>query len=387
MQGPFLRKYGVQTTINFHLFEIDGVDFRVDAADGGTDCSIMKDEGAEATCTNDFADEGTGYSLVLTATEMQAARIVVYVIDSATKVWLDTAIVVETYGNASAMHAVDLDDSVRAGLTALPNAAADAAGGVPISDAGGLDLDTKLANTNEVTVARMGALTDWINGGRLDLILDIIAADVVNIDGDAMRGTNSAALASVCTEARLAELAAANLPADVDTLLSRITAAVALASVCTEGRLAELDAAKIPADIDTLLTRVTAAVALASVCTEARLAELAAANLPTDIDGIKTVTDALTAAAAAKLALSAGTIVSGTVSHDNTAASTTVFYSDDITEATADHYKSRIVIFTSGALKDQATDIAAYALEAGEGKFTVTALTEAPADNVTFIII
>lgn len=68
-------------------------------------------------------------------------------------------------------------DGVRLGLTALPNAAADGAGGLPISDAGGLDIDTKLANTNEVTAARMGALTDWINGGRLDLILDIIAAD------------------------------------------------------------------------------------------------------------------------------------------------------------------------------------------------------------------
>lgn len=42
---------------------------------------------------------------------------------------------------------VDYDpyDSVRAGLTALPDAAADAAGGLPISDAGGLDLDAKLA--------------------------------------------------------------------------------------------------------------------------------------------------------------------------------------------------------------------------------------------------
>ena len=68
-------------------------------------------------------------------------------------------------------------DGVRNGLTALPNAAADAAGGLAISDAGGLDLDAKLANTNEVMAARMGALTDWINGGRLDLILDIIAAD------------------------------------------------------------------------------------------------------------------------------------------------------------------------------------------------------------------
>ena len=39
---------------------------------------------------------------------------------------------------------VDLEDGVRGGLTALPNAAADAAGGLPISDAGGLDMDTGL---------------------------------------------------------------------------------------------------------------------------------------------------------------------------------------------------------------------------------------------------
>ena len=37
--------------------------------------------------------------------------------------------------------AYDPQDAVRLGLTALPNAAADAAGGLPISDAGGLDMD------------------------------------------------------------------------------------------------------------------------------------------------------------------------------------------------------------------------------------------------------
>ena len=68
----------------------------------------------------------------------------------------------------------DPHDSVRMGMTALPNAAADGAGGLPISDAGGLDLDTKLANAHEITAARMGALTDWIDGGRLDLLLDAI---------------------------------------------------------------------------------------------------------------------------------------------------------------------------------------------------------------------
>jgi hypothetical protein len=91
--------------------------------------------------------------------------------------------------------------------------------------------------------------------------------------------------------------------------------------------------------------------------------------------------------AADNLEASAETIVTGTVSHDNTAASTTVFYSDDITEATADHFNGRIVIFTSGVLQYQATDITDYALDTGEGKFTVTALTEAPGDNDTFVIV
>jgi len=41
-------------------------------------------------------------------------------------------------------------DSVRAGLTALPNAAADAAGGLVISDAGGLDADTMASNVTAI---------------------------------------------------------------------------------------------------------------------------------------------------------------------------------------------------------------------------------------------
>lgn len=87
------------------------------------------------------------------------------------------------------------------------------------------------------------------------------------------------------------------------------------------------------------------------------------------------------------LLASAGTIVIGTVSWDNTNATTTIFFSDDITEATADHFNGRIAIFTSGDLRYQATAIEDYELSAGEGKFTVTALTEPPADNVKFVIV
>lgn len=100
----------------------------------------------------------------------------------------------------------------------VPNAAADAAGGLPISDAGGLDLDAKLANTNEVTAARMGALTDWINGGRLDLILDIIAQDTT---------TDIPALISA-----LNNLSAAQVTAAVPTT-AQIAAAVDVALINT----------------------------------------------------------------------------------------------------------------------------------------------------------
>ena len=96
---------------------------------------------------------------------------------------------------------IDTAYSATRGLagTALPDAAADAVGGLPISDAGGLALDTKLANTNEVTAVRMAALTDWMNGGRLDLLLDAIPTT-------AMRGTDNGALASEVTYVRMAVL-------------------------------------------------------------------------------------------------------------------------------------------------------------------------------------
>lgn len=56
--------------------------------------------------------------------------------------------------------------------TALPDAAADAAGGIPISDAGGLNLDALNTNVNNIETDTNELQLDWTNGGRLDLILD-----------------------------------------------------------------------------------------------------------------------------------------------------------------------------------------------------------------------
>ena len=125
--------------------------------------------------------------------------------------------------------AFDTEDAVRMGLTALPNAVVDAAGGLATSAGGATGIDdlatptnitagtistvttltghtaqtgdnfarigatgsglTSLAQASEVTSARMATLTDWINGGRLDLLLDAIPTT-------AMRGTDNAATAT-----------------------------------------------------------------------------------------------------------------------------------------------------------------------------------------------
>jgi hypothetical protein len=137
-----LRKYGVATHFYKPIIKRAVVDFAVSAdwTPAAGDVKLSKDGGAAANVTNLPTAITMGntamWDFSMTATEMQAAKVNITVADSATKAVEDTMIECKTYGNASAEHAVDLDDSVRAGLTALPNAAAEAAGGLYTRGAG-----------------------------------------------------------------------------------------------------------------------------------------------------------------------------------------------------------------------------------------------------------
>ncbi|MCK5235671.1 MAG: hypothetical protein KAR06_01700 [Deltaproteobacteria bacterium] len=170
----------------------------------------------------------------------------------------------------------------------------------------------------------------------------------------------------------------------------RGTDSAALASVCTEGRLAELDAANIPADIDAIPTTAMRGTdgANTTVPDAAGVAPTAVENRQemdsnsTQLIAIKAVTDALTAAAAAKLATSAGTIVTGAA---EAGTLSTTQMTTDLTEATDDHYNGRIIIWTSGVLQNQATDITDYS--GATGLLTFTAVTEAPSAADSFLII
>jgi hypothetical protein len=94
----------------------------------------------------------------------------------------------------------------------------------------------------------------------------------------------------------------------------------------------------------------------------------------TQVSGDSTAADRLEA-------LMDGTIVAQV---NDVSATTTAFIADGFTEATNDHFNGRLITFISGALSGQQTAITDYV--GATQTFTVTALTEAPANDDFFVI-
>lgn len=85
---------------------------------------------------------------------------------------------------------------------------------------------------------------------------------------------------------------------------------------------------------------------------------------------------------AANLAASAGVIVKATATGTPT---TTTMAATGLSEDTDDHYNGRVIIWTSGVLIDQATEITDYT--GSTNLFTFTAVTEVASATDTFIVI
>lgn len=281
-----------------------------------------------------------------------------------------------------------------------------------------IDLNTALASstigtctTNTDMVGTAGANTTVPDAAGTAAGLHTTTDGLLGIIAGYIDTEVAAILAAIDTEIVDMKTIIDNLPNDgalsdidagVNNLETRLT-------VIRAGYLDELAAANIPKDVDTLLNRITAAVALASALTTAQndldkltgtdgatLATTQANYAPAKAgDNMNLADDAITAATydestafpiSEKASKAAATIVLGTVD-DTVAPTTTEFEADDITEATADHFNGRIVLWTSGALFGQATDITDYTLAGGKGHFTVTAMTEAPENNDEFVIL
>ena len=113
-----LAKYGVQTSFRFAVIKSGSSNLAAsgDWTPATGDTKISKDGGNFAnTSNNPSAVGGTGsvgWTLTLTATELQAAEVNVQIVDSAKKAIEDQYLVIYTYGNASAKILPDLGSSV-----------------------------------------------------------------------------------------------------------------------------------------------------------------------------------------------------------------------------------------------------------------------------------
>jgi hypothetical protein len=286
------------------------------------------------------------------------------------------------------------------------------------------------------------AATDIVSAGAITTlsgaVVNVDTVDTCTTNTD-MRGTDSAALASVCTEARLSELDAGtagkaanqidiiqtDTTTDIPAQISGLND-IAATDIVSAGAITTLSGAVVNVDtVDTCTTntdmRGTDSAALASVCTEARLSELDEATagkmanqvdiiqidtttdipatittLQSDTDDIQTRLPAAliggkmdsdieainnSTSAAVNLGKSANQIIPGACE----GTPTTTIIQTDLAETQDDVYIGRTIIFLDGTSQDEATDITDYT--GATGTLTVTALANAPTAGDLFIII
>jgi hypothetical protein len=205
-------------------------------------------------------------SASVTVTDLADADIKVHKDGGLTQIATDGATVAINFDGITGNHMITIDTSVHADYSTgseyavrIEGATVDGAtgginvwvGAFSIERAGGALAVAKLAAT-------AAALTT--HDGKLDTAQTDLDT-LTGTDGATLataQGNYAPALASVATEGRLAELDAANLPADVDTMLTRLSAARA-------GYLDELAAANLPADIDTIVGKLPSGIIAAGI--------------------------------------------------------------------------------------------------------------------------
>jgi hypothetical protein len=287
----FLSKYGVARHIYIPIIKRGVVDYAVsgDWTPASGDVKISKDGGAAANVTNLPSAITMGntamWDFSLTATEMQAAQVMVSVADSATKAVEDQFFIIETHGNASALFQVDLADGVRAGLTALPNAAAGANGGLPTGNASGqVAVASHATGAITSTAFASGAITaasiatDAI--GAAELAADAATEIATAVWATATRSLtildeDSTTLDLDATIRSAVGLASANLDTQIGTLATA-------ANLATVAGYIDTEIATIITNIDALPTNAELATALGTA-DDAVLAQIALVKAQTDL--------------------------------------------------------------------------------------------------------
>jgi len=150
-----------------------------------------------------------------------------------------------------------------------------------------------MGNTLDVTAGGTAGI-NWGNIENPATVVDLAGTDINLVDTTTtntdMRGTDNAALASVVTEARLAELDAANLPADIAAVKTD-TAAILTDTADMQPKLGTPAGASISADIAAVKSD-SAAILTDTADMQPKLGT-PAADLAADIAAVKTDTGAI----------------------------------------------------------------------------------------------
>lgn len=215
-------------------------------------------------------------------------------------------------------------------------------------------------NLNATVSSRMAETSINTTAGAIDTVTTVTTT-TTNTD---MRGTDSAYTGTPPTAATIAD-------AVLDEALSGHVTAGTMGKAVAD---IEVDTGTtLPATITTIDTVVDGIKAV----TDNLPSSGALTDLPVDVTKISG-----SATAADNLELSTLTIVPGIATGTPT---TTTMAASALTEDTDDHYKGRIIIWTSGVLQNQATDVTSYT--GATNTFTFTATTEACSASDTFILI
>ena len=228
------RKHNSATSVYFPMIKAGSQDFAVggDWTPVAADTKFSIDGGAFANTGSTPVHEGQGiWSLALLDSEVNGAVITIVVVDAATKAVEDQAIIIATYGNASAEIRMDFDDAVRAGLTAMPNVNAGVSGGLPTIDAGlrvKADVERWLSGTPDaLSSGKLPAdIKLWLTGavsalvsGRVDASTGAMSANVLTA---ASIATNALTSAKIATDAIGAAQIAASAALEIaDAILNR----------------------------------------------------------------------------------------------------------------------------------------------------------------------
>lgn len=225
MSASYMRKYGTGTgaDIYINIPKAGSANHAVSAdwTPAAGDVKISKDGGVAANIgtlpTAVAMGNSAIWKFVFTDAELQAAFVSVTVSDSATKAVDDTGFSIETYGNASAQHAFDLDTAstaqtgdsfARLGAPAGASLSADVA--AVKTQTGAIETDTQDIQARLPAALTAGgnikadalllngaapnnvAATDIVSSGAITTSGGIASADVKKINNVTITGDGSA---------------------------------------------------------------------------------------------------------------------------------------------------------------------------------------------------